>query len=136
MNKVILTGRLTEKPEKQSTAKGTSAVTFNLAVDKFSNGEKGTNFVRCVAYSNKADFLANYCGKGDKVGVEGSLEVRNYEKNGQKVYITEVLCDRVELEAKAQNNAQSAPKRPQKSETFVTDDADDLFEYSPDDLPF
>jgi len=134
MNKVILTGRLTEKPEKKSTANGTTVVNFTVAVDKFSNGEKGTNFIRCTAFSNKADFLANYCNKGDKVGIEGSLEVRQYEQNGQKRTATDVLCDRVELEAKAQNNAQSAPKPVQEEENWM--DADNMFEGDEEDLPF
>lgn len=94
---------------------------FTLAVDKYSNGEKSANFIKCVAYKNKADFIRDYCNKGDKLGVEGSVETRSYEDStGRKVYVTEIFCERVELEAKAQNNAQEQRKpatEPKKVET-------------------
>ena len=136
MNHVTLTGRLTEKPERKSTASGTSVVNFTLAVDKFTNGEKSANFIKCVAYKNKADFLRDYCNKGDKLGVEGSVETRSYEdSSGRKVYVTEIFCDRVELEAKAQNNAQKAQEQPVEQKREETGpayfDFDDI-----GDLPF
>ena len=134
MNHVSLTGRLTEKPERKSTASGTSVVNFTLAVDKYSNGEKSANFIKCVAYKNKADFIRDYCNKGDKLGVEGSVETRSYEDStGRKEYVTEIFCERVELEAKVQNNAQKAqeqPVEPKREETapayFDFDDIGDL----------
>ena len=139
MNHVTLTGRLTEKPERKSTASGTSVVNFTLAVDKFTNGEKSANFIKCVAYKNKADFIRDYCNKGDKLGVEGSVETRSYEdSSGRKVYVTEIFCDRVELEAKAQNNAQEPQKptpEPRRLETgpdYFNLNIEDIEE----DLPF
>lgn len=118
MNSVTLTGRLTRDPERKSTKNGATVCTFTLAVDKFSNGTKGAIFINCAAYSNKAEFLRNYCRKGDKIGVEGSLNSYNYESSGRTVYVTEVICDRVELEAKAQNSAQ----KPQERATEPKDD--------------
>ena len=111
MNSVTLTGRLTKKPERQSTRSGATVCRFSLAVDKYVSNEKKAIYINCVAYSNKAEFLANYCDKGDKLGVEGTLDSYSYDSNGVKKYVTEVLCDRVELEAKAQKNAQKQKKK-------------------------
>ena len=140
MNSVTLTGRLTKKPERQSTRNGATVCRFSLAVDKYINNEKKAVFINCVAYSNKAEFMVNYCDKGDKLGVEGTLDSYSYDSGGVKKYVTEVLCDRVELEAKAQKNAQKPQERATepKQEDFpeysslTLDDID----FMEEDLPF
>lgn len=98
MNKAILIGRLTKDIELKTTANGVSVCSFAVAVNrrfKNSDGSYDADFVSCVAWRQQAEFLAKYFGKGASVGIVGSIQTRNYENNGQKVYVTEVNVDEV-----------------------------------------
>lgn len=100
-NRVILIGRLTRDPELRYTAGGLAVTTFSLAVDRrFKNqqtGERQTDFFRCKAWRQKAEFVANYVGKGRLVAVEGSIETSEVTgPDGQKKYFTDIVCDNVE----------------------------------------
>lgn len=114
LNRVILTGRLTKDIEIKKSASGLSVTTFTVASDrsKSKDKEKETDFISCVAWRNIADYLNNYAHKGDMVALEGRLQTRNYDNTrGEKVYVTEVIVDNIQLLAQAQNNAQNAQKQ-------------------------
>ena len=97
MNNVQLIGNLTKDIELRKTAEGKSVVNFTLAVARTYDREKA-DFINCVAWNKSAELLHNYCKKGDKIGVSGSIQVRNYDNSqGQRVYVTEVLVDRIDL---------------------------------------
>lgn len=139
MNNTILTGRLTRQPERRSTRNGATVCRFSLAVDKYSNGEKTAMFINCVAYGKTAEFIVNYCDKGDKLGVEGSVDSYSYDSNGVKRYVTEILCNRVELEGKATKTPQEPRK--QATEPTVEDFGEnnltlDDIDFMEEDLPF
>jgi len=96
MNKVILMGRLARDPELRTTPNGVSVCTFSLAVSrrfKNANGEYDADFISCVAWRQTAEFISKNFTKGRMLGVIGSLQTRNYDKDGQKVYVTEVSVD-------------------------------------------
>lgn len=98
MNVCTLTGNLTKDIELNYTPKGTACAKFTIAVRrkfKNQNGEYDTDFLPCVALDKQAEFLANYAGKGDKIELRGSVETRNYEKNGNTVYVTEIRAEEV-----------------------------------------
>lgn len=99
-NRVILIGRLTREPELKYTAGGLAVTTFSIAVDrKFKNqqGERQTDFFRCKAWRQKAEFVANYVGKGRLVAIDGSIETSEVTgQDGQKRYFTDIICDNVE----------------------------------------
>lgn len=101
INKAILIGRLTKGLELKKTTTGISVVQFTLACNRrFQNqdGERDADFINCVAYRQSADFLFNYAKKGNQLGVEGRIQTRNYkDKNNQTVYVTEVVCENVQL---------------------------------------
>ena len=101
INNVVLVGRLTRDPELRFTANGSAVATFNLAVNRnFTNqsGEREADFVNCVIWRKPAETLANYAKKGTLLGVVGRIQTRNYEnQQGQKVYVTEVVCDNFQL---------------------------------------
>lgn len=103
MNSVSLTGRLTKDPELKKTQSGLSNCTFTLAVDRNTKRSDQSNaqtadFIQCVAWRQSADYLCNYGHKGDKVGIEGKIQTRNYDdKYGQKKYVTEVIANHLEL---------------------------------------
>jgi single-strand DNA-binding protein len=99
-NKVVLIGRLTRDPELRYTAGGLAMTRFGLAVDRrFKNqqGERVTDFFDCTAWRQKAEFVANYVGKGRLVCVEGTIELNEaVGQDGQKRRYTNIVCDNVE----------------------------------------
>lgn len=106
MNSVTISGRLTADVEVRKTQSGLSVASFTVAVQK---DKEHADFINCVAWRQSADFLGQYSHKGDMVGVMGRLSTRDYERDGQKVYVTEVIADRVEILAhKAQNQPQAS----------------------------
>lgn len=99
MNKVILVGRLTRDPEVKYTPSGKMVATFTLAVDRAytaNKEQKETDFVPIVVWGNTAEFCGNYLNKGSKILVDGRLQVRSYEKDGQRRYVTEVIANSVD----------------------------------------
>ncbi|MFZ6624479.1 single-stranded DNA-binding protein [Vagococcus fluvialis] len=109
INQVVLVGRLTKDADLRYTSGGQAVSTFNLAVNRnFTNqsGEREADFVNCVIWRKPAETLANYAKKGTLIGVVGRIQTRNYEnQQGQKVYVTEVVCDNFQLlESKKDNN--------------------------------
>lgn len=107
MNKVILMGRLTRDPEVRYTqGDNASAVArFSLAIDrKFKkDGEQTADFISCVAFGKTGEFIEKYGRKGTKFVVEGRIQTGSYtNKDGQKVYTTDVVVEQVEFaESKA-----------------------------------
>jgi single-strand DNA-binding protein len=124
MNNCNLIGRLTKKPELKKTQSGTSVISFTLAVGEYYNGEEKTNFIECVAWEKKADVMAQYCDKGDRIAVQGRLSVRSYEtKTGETRYITEVVVGDVEfLEPKKKADAEPKPEVPQTRKLATEED--------------
>ena len=85
LNIVVLMGRLCAEPELKRTQNGTSVCSFTLALDKYTNKEKTTLFVPCVAWRERAEFLVKYFSKGSLIAIEGSLQTRDYtDKTGAK----------------------------------------------------
>lgn len=101
INQVVLVGRLTKDADLRYTSGGQAVATFNLAVNRnFTNqsGEREADFVNCVIWRKPAETLANYAKKGTLLGVVGRIQTRNYEnQQGQRVYVTEVVCDNFQL---------------------------------------
>lgn len=100
MNKVILIGRLCADVETKSTNSGKMIANYRLAVDRFSKqeGEPNADFLNCVAFENNAEFASRYLRKGTKIAIEGKIRTRDYtNKDGQKVYVTEIVVDRHEF---------------------------------------
>lgn len=101
MNNVILIGRLTRDPEVRYTANTQMAVaTFTLAVDRpvKSGEEKKADFPRVIVFGRQAENCEKYLFKGRLVGVQGRLQTGSYKnKDGQTVYTTDVIADRVEF---------------------------------------
>lgn len=99
MNKVILVGRLTKDPEVRYTQTGKVVATFTLAVDRFTGqGQKEADFIPVVVWGKVAEVCGNNLTKGQKVLVDGRLQVRSYEdKQGQRRWVTEVVAQTVEF---------------------------------------
>ena len=133
MNKVVIIGRNTKDIELKQTSSGTSVAEFSVAVKrsfKSANGEQDSDFFNCVAFSKLAETISKYVNKGDQLAVEGRLQTRNYtNKEGRKVYITEIIVENVEfLQSKKQDEQPTAPKfaeDPFKNANFEEADVDD-----------
>lgn len=101
LNKVVLIGRLTRDPEKRYTTSGLAVTSFTIAVDRRSKnqqGERQTDFFRCTAWRQSAEFVADYITKGRLVAVEGRIELNEYVgQDGQKRQSADVVCDHVEI---------------------------------------
>ena len=101
MNKIILVGRLTKDPEIRSTSAGFSTANFTVAVNrryKNKEGEYDADFLPCVAFRTTAEFIGKNFKKGSLIGVEGTVQTRNYDaQDGTKRYVTEVIVENVEF---------------------------------------
>ena len=113
MNKVILMGRLTRDPEvRYSQGDSASAVArYSLAVDRRfkRDGEPTADFINCVAFGRAAEFAERYLRQGTKIAVTGRIQTGSYtNKDGVKVYTTDVVADRVEFVGNKEGNGGSA----------------------------
>jgi single-strand DNA-binding protein len=99
MNKVILVGRLTQDPEVRYTQSGKAVASFTIAVNRFSGqGQKEADFIPVVAWEKLAETCGNNLTKGQRVLIEGRLQIRSYEANdGQKRRVAEVIAQNMEF---------------------------------------
>jgi len=111
-NRAILIGRLVADPEMRTTPNGVNVATFRIAVDRpySKNAEKKADFITIVAWRQQAEFVCRYFSKGRAIGVEGSIQTRDYTaQDGSKRYVFEVVADRVFfVESKNASGASSA----------------------------
>lgn len=136
INQAILVGRLTKDPDLKYSASGTAVCNFTLAIDRgFKNqaGEKETDFINVTTFKKTAENTANYTKKGSIVGVTGRIQVRNYEKDGKKVYITEVVANEVKFIG-GKSEGEQQPRRSTNNDPFTNNSFDDT-DIS-DSLPF
>ena len=97
MNKVILIGRMTKDAEVRYTQqKNTAVANLTLAVDRKTEKDK-TDFINCVAWGKVAELIEKYVSKGDRLGIVGHIQTGSYEKDGKKVYTTEVFVEELEF---------------------------------------
>lgn len=100
INNVTLVGRLVAPPDLRKTPNNVSSLQGTLAVNrsfKNENGEREADFINFQAWRGTADVIAQYCSKGSLIGIIGRIQVRSYEKDGQRRYVTEVVAESVAL---------------------------------------
>ena len=161
INNVVLVGRLTKNIDIRYTGSNKAVSNFTIAVNRpFKTQDQDADFISCVVWGKTAGNMENYTKKGSLIGITGRIQTRNYEKDGKRVYVTEVVAENVQfLESKnnsdtkndsqTDNHTQTNKKPTQgKSEAikktdndypeFATDafDNDDEIDISDDDLPF
>ena len=113
MNKACIIGRLVRDPEVRNTQNNTMVCSFSLAVNRRfkQEGHPDADFINIVAWNKTAEFVAKYFTKGQQVAVVGRIQTRNYDdKDGKKVYVTEVVAEEVHFaESKKDNNTGFEP---------------------------
>ena len=124
MNKAILIGNVGKEPEIRKTQSGISVANFSLATSKKIKGEDNTEWHRIVAWDKLAEIIEKYVHKGDKLMIEGEIETRDYEKDGQKVYTTEIKAWNMEMLGGKPEGNQSTGSN-QKVDISNLDDIDD-----------
>lgn len=100
MNKFIGIGGLTKSVEIRYTAQGLAIANFTLAI-KRETKEDEADYINCVAYNKTAELIGKYLDKGSQVAIEGRIQTGSYEnKEGKKVYTTDVVVDKVKFLSK------------------------------------
>lgn len=145
MNRINLVGRLTADPELKYTASSIAVLSGTIAVKRqFKNaqGETVSDFIRYRIWRKSAEIFANYTHKGSQVALGGSLETGSYDdKNGNKVYTSDVVVDQFDfLDSKkesSQSNPQPTTSQPARKETVDPfKSTGQQVDISDDDLPF
>lgn len=120
MNKVILCGRLCADPEVRYGGQDNSIAVarYNLAVDRVGakDDQPSADFIGCVAFGKSAEFAEKYLKKGMKILIEGRIQTGSYiNKDGAKVYTTDIIIDRHEFVEGKTNNAPA----PASNDNFI-----------------
>ncbi len=102
VNKVLLIGRLGQDPELKYTPSGTPVCNFSLATsenwaDKNGQKQERTEWHRVVVWGKLAELCNKYLAKGRQAYIEGSLQTRSWEKDGQKKYTTEINAKTIQF---------------------------------------
>ena len=151
-NKAIIVGRLTRDPELKALPSGGNVCSFSLATNrvwKDQNGarQENTDYHNIVVFGRAAETSGQYLKQGQMAMVEGRLQTRSWEQDGQKRYRTEIVADRVQFGPKAGGGAApagaqvpegaepgtSAPKAPTKKADTIDYPEEEI---NPDDIPF
>ena len=155
INNVVLVGRMTRDPELRYTPSNVAVATFSLAVNRnFKNqsGDREADFISCIMWRQQAENFANWCKKGNLVGITGRIQTRSYDnQQGQRVYVTEVVAENFQmLESRSAREGQTggAYSAPSASHAAPTNSVPDFsrnenpfgatnpLDISDDDLPF
>ena len=121
MNSVNLIGRVTKDIELKVTQSGNSVTSFTLAVQR---DKDNADFINCVAWNKTAEVLNNYVSKGHRIALNGRIQTRTYDdNNGRKVYVMEVVANRIHLLEKKETNTNQV-------------EANNGFRIDDEDLPF
>lgn len=107
MNKFLGIGYVTKKPEVRY-ANEKAVARFSLGISRRTK-DAGVDFINCVAFGKTAEFIEKYFDKGMKMVVEGSVRTGSYEKDGRKIYTTDIVVDTVEF-GESKNNSANAEK--------------------------
>lgn len=141
VNKITLLGNLARDVELKYTPSGKAVavmtVCTNRGVKKGDQWEDVASFHRVTAWGKIAEFVAKSLAKGDKVYCDGRLDYHDYEKNGVKVYVTDIIAENVipmnKKDGVTRQTQEEAPEQetaPERTEDTGKEDVD------PNDIPF
>lgn len=134
MNQVILMGRLTKDPEIKYTqgSEPMAVAHYTIAVDRMEakkDGQPSADFISCVCFKKSAEFTEKYLHKGSKIVVSGRIQTGSYtNKDGQKVYTTDVIVSSQEF---AESKSESPKEEPKKADEGFMNIPDNIDEEIP-----
>ncbi len=145
INKAMIYGNLTRDPEMKALPSGMQVCSMSLATnrvftDRDGKKQENTDYHNVVVFGKQAETSAKWLTKGSGVYIEGRIQTRSWDKDGQKQYRTEIVADRVQFGPKSSGGAPSAPvgANPQDSEGNKAPALPDYpeEEINPEDIPF
>ena len=156
INKAIIIGNLTRDPELKALPSGISVCSFSLATNRVWKAEDGskkesTDYHNVVVFGRQAETAGKYLKKGQSVFIEGRIQTRSWEQNGEKKYRTEIVAEKVQFGPKAggatgsgsysPSSAGSAPMAEEMSQDIPDSAGGNEIEYpqdeiNPEDIPF
>lgn len=98
MNKVLLVGNLVKDVEVRYTTSDSAVARFTIAINRETKNKDGNydaDYINCVSFGERAKALSEYLKKGTKVSVEGRIQTGPYEKDGKKVYTTDIVVEKI-----------------------------------------
>lgn len=149
LNKAMVYGNLTRDPELKALPSGMQVCSFSLATNRIYNDRDGkrqesVDYHNIVVFGKQADNCAKYLSKGNSAYVEGRMQTRSWEKDGQKQYRTEVVADRVQFGPKGSGSGDGggAPKNSSSASGAKDDGRESALpdypeeDINPEDIPF
>lgn len=141
MNKVVLLGRLTAKPELRYTASNTAYTRFSVAVNRnftSADGKREADFINVVAWRKQAETISKYFDKGNLIAIEGRLQTGSYDdKDGNKRYTVDVALDNFEfVESKAAREASANSSSNYEPTPYDYQESDSQREVNVENDPF
>lgn len=128
MNNTILMGRIATDLELKTTQQGTSVISFTLAVPRRMKKDT-TDFIRCIAWRQTAEFISKFFSKGRMIAIDGEIQTRTWERqDGRKNTATEVIVNNAYFTGERATDA--------TSETVPTNDWGEMGAVDDEDLPF
>jgi single-strand DNA-binding protein len=153
INRVFLIGRLTKDPDLRYTQGGTSVASFSIANNRTYTSQnerkEAVSYFNCIAWGKSGEVIAQYCKKGQRIGIEGRLQQRSWQdSSGQKRNTVEVVVENFQfLDAKGKDSGDNMQPQsqlqgqqsqdeqvPPPSQLYSPDDSSGHF--SDDDIPF
>lgn len=126
MNKWIGIGRLTKDPELRYTDKNIAICSFTIAINRIN---EESDFIPIKVFNKLAENSFKYLKKGSLVGIVGSIKTSNYEKDGKKIYKTEIIANSVEFLSNNTNSQEKEKQAKKDPENSVKNDfSDEVFE--------
>lgn len=128
MNVTVLTGRLTKDPVITRSDSGKTLARFTLAVDREYKKDQA-DFITCKAFDKTAELIGQYFGKGHAISIQGRIQTGSYDKDGVRVYTTDVIVNRIEFpmgKNQSRGDAYEPGTDPGPDEPEQVDDDDDL----------
>lgn len=139
LNKAMVYGNLTHNPELKALPSGSNVTSMSIATnrvynDKDGNRQEEVDYHNIVVFGKQAENCAKYLTKGSGAYVEGRLQTRSWEKDGVKMYRTEIVADNVQFGAKSSGEAKNEPSSAPVEGNNTPDYPEE--EINPEDVPF
>ncbi len=143
LNKAMIYGNLTRDPEMKALPSGMNVTSFSIATNRVFNDRDGkrqeqADYHNIVVFGRQAETVAKYLKKGSGAYVEGRLQTRSWEKDGQKLYRTEIIADRVQFGPRGGDGGgagvTAAAPQQDNSASVLPDYPEE--EINPEDIPF
>lgn len=138
MNSVALIGNLTRDPEVRYTSGDMAIATFSIAINrppKKDGSDGGADFPRITVFGKQAENVERFLKRGSKVGITGRIQTGSYEKDGQRIYTTDIVADRVEFIGRPAEQTESIPA-PHPAHQPIKNDNSAWAAVNDDDIPF